>query len=167
MNAAHRTLPLILIFAAFAVCQALTGGTSPVFALPVYAFIATAGLLASGALRRLGALSGCLRATGVFALYLVVRAAFSPVPYLARADIFLILGCVLIYLLTVAYITTAGQRLLVVQCLLALACVHSLVGVVQAAQGEEFMLFGFAFDSAASSLMLFAAMEGCTVKIIV
>ena len=143
MKPVFRALPLILILTAFGVCHALTGGTRPVFSLPVYALIAVAGLLA-GTVPCHGAPDrNCLRATGVLFSYLLLRAAFSPLPYLARADIFLMLSCLLIYLLTASVVVTAGQRMRVVYLLMALAGIHSLVSIVQAAQGEDFMLFGF------------------------
>ena len=143
MNAVLRALPLILTLTALGVCQALTGGTRPVFSLPIFALLAVAGLLSWRAPRAGLADRRCLVATGILFSYLLVRAAFSPLPYLARADIFLMLGCLLVYLLTVSVFVTVGRRMTVVYFLLALAGVHTLVGVVQAAQGEDFMLFGF------------------------
>ena len=143
MKDVSRALPLILLLTALGVCHGLTGGTRPVFSLPVYALLAVAALLTwrppgSGALT-----PGCLRATGVLFSYLLVRAAFSPLPYLARADIFLLLACLLVYLLTATFLVTARQRMLVVYVLLALGGLHTLVGIVQAAQGEDFMPFGW------------------------
>ena len=143
MKAAVRALPIILFVAGLVVCHGLTGGTRPVFSLPVYALLAGAALL-SWIVPRAGApASGCLRATGVLFSYLLVRAAFSPLPYLARADLFLMLACLLVYLLTATFFVTAELRMRVVYVLMALAGLHSLVGIVQAAQGEDFMLFGF------------------------
>lgn len=144
MKAAIRTVPLILLLAAFAVCHGLTGGTLPAFGLPVYALLAVAGLLAWKVSHPGAADRACLRATGVLFAYLLARAALSPLPYLARADIFLMLACLLVYLLTATFLVTAGQRMRVVHFLMALAGLHTLVGIVQAAQGEDFMLFGFA-----------------------
>ena len=143
MKAVLRALPLVLIITGFGVCHALTGGTRPVFSLPVYALLAVAALLTWMVPRAGTPAPGCLRATGVLFFYLLVRAAFSPLPYLARADIFLMLACLLVYLLTTCFLVTAELRMRVVYVLMALAGMHSLVGVVQAAQGEDFMLFGF------------------------
>lgn len=143
MNAALRALPLILTLMALGVCQALTGGTRPVFSLPIFALLAVAALVSWRAPRAGLADRRCLVATGVLFSYLLVRAAFSPLPYLARADIFLMLGCLLVYLLTASVFVAAGPRMTVVFSLLALAGVHTLVGVVQATQDDDFMLFGF------------------------
>ena len=143
MKAAVRTLPIVLILTGLSVCHGLTGGTRPVFSLAVYALFAVAALLTWWSPRHETPPPGCLRATALLFSYLLARAAFSPLPYLARADIFLMLGCLLIYLLTASFLVTARQRMLVVYVLLALAGVHSVVGVVQAAFGDDFMLFGF------------------------
>ena len=157
MKAVFRTLPIILLVTALGVCHGLTGGTRPVFSLPIYALLAVAALLTWRAPFRGAPAQGCLRATGVLFSYLLVRAAFSPLPYLARADIFLMLASLLIYLLTASFFVTAGPRMLVVYVLLALGGLHSLVGIVQAAQGEDFMLFGLvrpATGSRASGLFI-------------
>ncbi len=136
---------LSLLLAAFFLIHCLIGGTQLVFSLPAGALLAAAALLS----RRLPALgaatvsSRCLLATGGVFSYLLVRAAFSPVPYLARADIFLLLACLIVYLLTALFLVTPRQRMLVVGGLLVLGMVHTLVGIVQVADGEDFMLFGF------------------------
>ncbi len=157
MNAARRALPLILTISALSVCQFLTGGTRPVFSLPVYALLAVAALLAGRCKGPRVQGAGCLAATGVFFSYLLARAAFSPQPYLARADLLLMLGCLTVYLLTATVLVTARQRMFVVYALLVLGGGHTLVGVVQAAQGDDFMLFGFeraAMGSRASGLLI-------------
>ena len=157
MKTFFRILPLILLVTALGLCHSLTGGTRPVFSLPVYALLAIAALLTWRAPRVRAPAAGCLRATGVLFSYLLVRAVFSPLPYLARADIFLILACLLVYLLTATFFVTTGPRMLVVYFLLALGGLHSLVGIVQAVQGEDFMLFGFvrpATGSRASGLFI-------------
>ncbi len=143
MKTVFRHLPLILFLTALSMCQALTGGTRPVLSLPAYTLLAVATLLAGRVKVPRLENAKCLTATGVLFAYLLARAVFSPLPYLARADILLMLGGLAVYLLTVLVFVTARQRLLVVYVLLALGGVHTLVSVVQAAQGEDFMLFGF------------------------
>lgn len=137
--------PLALLLAALVLVHALTGGTRPVYALPVFALLGLAALLARrGPASGAGAVSlPCLAATGGLFSYLLLRAVFSPVPYLARADIFLMLACLTVYLLTAFYLVTVRSRLIVFGVLLGLAMVHTAVGIVQAAWGEDFMLFGF------------------------
>ncbi|MCE9608674.1 MAG: O-antigen ligase family protein [Chthoniobacter sp.] len=137
-------LPMFLFLAALVVIHCLIGGGRAVFSLPAFALLGLAGVLAfrrSGSAGSAGPL--CLAGTGVLFSYLLGRAALSPVPYLSRADIFLMLGCLVIYLLTAFVFTTARPRLLVAGTLLALALVHAGVAAVQAYGGEDYMLFGF------------------------
>jgi len=145
MNVAFHTLPLALLTTAFVLIHCLVGGTLPVFSLPAYALIAIACLLAPRKPRVPSAAysSRCLLGTAFLFSYLIVRAALSPVPYLARADIFLMLSCLLVYLLTARILVTARERIFVVGVLLALGIVDTAVGIAQAAHGEDFMLFGF------------------------
>ena len=157
MKAVFRSLPLILALAALGVCQAMTGGTRPVLSLPAYALLAVAALLTWRVKGSPIHDARCLAAAAGLFSYLLARAALSPLPYLARADVFLMLGGLLVYLLTATVFITARQRMLAVYVLLVLGGVHTLVGVVQAAQGEDFMLFGFlrpANGSRASGLLI-------------
>ena len=143
MTAIFRNIPLPVAVAAISLCQALTGGTRPLFALPSYILLAIAALLAWREKGPRVQRPGCLVATGVLVAYMLARAAFSPLAYLARADFFLMLGGLLVYLLTATVFVTARQRMVMVYALLILGVIHTLVGVVQAAQGENFMLSGF------------------------
>ena len=157
MNAVFRRLPLILTVTALGACQALTGGTRPALSLPTYTLLAFAALLTWRVKGPRSHGAECLIATGVLFSYLLARAVFSPLPSLARADVFLMLGGLLVYWLTATVFVTARQRMAVVFTLLVLGGIHTLVGVVQAAQGEEFMLFGFvraAVGSRASGLLI-------------
>lgn len=144
MRSILAKLPLVLLVAALVVIHGLIGGGRPVFSLPALALLGLAGVLtfrraaSAGSPAPLG-----LASTGVLFAYLLGRAALSPVPYLARADIFLMLGCLVAYLLTALVFTTARSRLLIVGTLLALGLVHAGVAAVQAYWGEEYMPFGF------------------------
>jgi O-antigen ligase len=137
--------PFALLLAAFVLIQCVLGGTRPVHGLPVFALLGVATLLT----RRtpfpgLATVSRpCLAATAGLFSYLILRAALSPVPYLARADLFLMLACLVVYLLTALYLVTARQRMIVVSVLLSLGLVHVIIGVIQTALGDDFMLFGF------------------------
>jgi O-antigen ligase len=144
MNPILQTLPLALLAGALVLIHCLIGGTRPVFCLPAYALLAVAGVLAFRSPRfHPAGPSRCILATGLLFSYLLARLALSPVPYLARADFFLMLGCLLVYLLTARVLVASRQRIVVVGVLLALGIVHTGVGIAQAAQGEDFMLFGF------------------------
>ncbi|MDR3406690.1 MAG: O-antigen ligase family protein [Chthoniobacter sp.] len=60
--------------------------------------------------------------------------------YLARADLFMILGAVLVYLLTVMDHTDTRRRLVLVALLLLCALVHIAIGAIQFKQADNFML---------------------------
>ncbi len=158
MKLPFHTLPLALLIAAFGLIHCLIGGTRPVFSLPVYALLAVAGVFAFRKPQfEVSTLSSrCLFGTAILFSYLLVRAALSPVPYLARADFFLMLACLLVYLCAARVLVAARQRMLVVGALLALGIVDTVVGVAQAALGEEFVLFGFirSYGSRASGLFM-------------
>ena len=157
MTAIFRNLPLPVAVVAISLCQALTGGTRPVFGLPSFILCAIAALLAWRERGLRVQHPGCLVATGVLMAYMLARAALSPLAYLARADFFLMLGGLLVYLLTATVFVTARQRMVMVYALLVLGGIHTLVGVVQAAQGENFMLSGFlppATESRASGMLI-------------
>lgn len=137
--------PLALLIIALCAIHCLIGGGRPVFSLPTFALLGAAGWATFWTRRPAPQAPStlCLRTTAALFFYLIVRAAIAPVPYLARADFFLMLGCVVTYLLTVCFFTTIRQRLIVVGVLLTLGLMHSGVAVAQAWIGEEFMLFGF------------------------
>ncbi len=71
------------------------------------------------------------------------RAFLSPVPYLARFDIYPILAGLIVYLVTSCVLTDARTRLSILACLLAAALVHVLVGAIQFRNGDNFMLIPF------------------------
>ena len=141
---AHK-FPLALLCIGFFAIHCLIGGGRPVFSLPTFALIGAAGWATFRSYRRAPSAASpfCLLATAILFSYLIVRAAIAPVPYLARADIFLMLGCVVSYLLTVCVFTTARQRLIVFGVLLTVGLLHAGMAVAQAWIGDEFMLFGF------------------------
>jgi O-antigen ligase len=125
--------------------QALIGGTRLLFALPAYAIIAILGVLALLAIRRIGSLPDqiCLASALLFFGYVLVRASFSPVGYLARSDIYSILAGLVVYFLTVTVLTNSKTRLLIVVCLLVAALGHVMVGAIQFRNGNNWMPISF------------------------
>lgn len=128
-----------------AVMQCLIGGTRLLFCLPALGILALAAVASLRDLRRpkLRPDFLCLSATTAFFGYLIVRAFASPVIYLARSDLFTILGSLTVYLLVACHITDARRRLWVLGALLVLAGVNLAVGARQFATGTGYMLFGF------------------------
>ena len=135
----------ILFAASFAVIQLLIGGTRLLFSLPAYGLL---GLMAILALLSVGRPRPqpsqiCLLSSAIFFGYVLVRAILSPVEYLARPDIYSVLGCLLVYLFVACLFTDAKQRTWFLFFLLALATAHVAVGALQFRDGNNFMPFSF------------------------
>ena len=131
----------LLLLAAFVTIQVLIGGTRMVFSLPSYLAIGAAGVLAVLAFRREKPLPNglCLAATVLFFTYALVRAWLSPVPYIARSDIYSVLAGLVVYLVTAYVLTGPKHRLAFVFCLLVLAIVHVFIGALQFRDASNFM----------------------------
>ena len=138
-----RYVSLTFFIVALLLMQLLVGGAGLVFSLPATVLLAAAGVLAVGARREPGGRAMALWA-GLAALalggYVVARTQFSPVVYLARWDLFLTLGALLVYGLTQWWFVRAADRLVVVGFLATLALVHVVVGGIQFKQADDFML---------------------------
>ena len=139
-----------LLSATLVLIQCLVGGTRMVYSFPPYAIAGVAALLSVVSIRRPLASTYvyCLGSAILLAGYVVIRAWYSPNPYLARPDAFMAVGCLIIYLLTSLYLVQSRFRGWVVAVLLLVALVHVGVGIVQFKTGKPFMLFGFS-DSGA------------------
>ncbi|MEI8108310.1 MAG: O-antigen ligase family protein [Verrucomicrobiota bacterium] len=154
----HRSALLSLILGLILI-HCLIGGSRPVFSLPTFALIGIAGLLAfrSPILPEKKSPTACTIAASLLFSYLFVRGLFSPVPYLARADLFLLLSCLLVYFLAAGPLSSTTSRVSVIKILLCLGVIHAGVSAIQAAFGEDFMLFGIGRapnDSRASGLFV-------------
>lgn len=135
----------LLFIAALLLVQCLIGGTRLLFSLPSYGIIALAGVLSIFSLRQPIARPNflCLGATGIFFTYILGRAATSPVPFLAWMDFYMVLACLVVYLLTALYITQTRLRTMVIVALLVLAFVEVLIGLRQFKGADNWMPFGF------------------------
>ena len=135
----------LLLAASFALIETLIGGTRLVFSLPAYALLAAMGITSLLSIRRYKAQANrlCLITSLALFGYLLVRANFSPVDYVARTDICSILGCLLVYLFIACVLTSAKPRVWFVFFLLAIALVHVCIGAVQFRDGNNFMLVPF------------------------
>jgi len=123
----------------------MIGGTRLVFSLPAYGLLALAGIATLA--RRPDPSTNpnvrCLVVTAVFFTYVLIRAAYSPVAYLWWTDFYMVLGCLVTYLLTTLYLTGDRQRSAVICALLALAAVEVFIGLRQFSVGDNWMPFGF------------------------
>lgn len=138
-------LAALLVALALAGIQVLVGGTRLVYSLPVYAVLGVAGLLSLFSLRRLKPAPEriCLWATVIFFGYILVRAWFSPVPYLARTDIFSVLAGLVVYLAVAFIFTSAPWRMAILLFLVVVALVQVGIGAIQFRSGDDFMLIPF------------------------
>lgn len=132
---------LLLLITAFIGIQVLIGGTRLVFSLPTYALLGLIGLLALFSLRneKPAASRACLAVTAAFFVYIISRALFSPEPYIARSDLYSVLGGLVVYFFTACIFTSAKQRLFFTAVLLAFGLAHVAVGAIQFRDGNNFM----------------------------
>jgi O-antigen ligase len=135
----------ILLVAAFLSIQALIGGTRLLCAFPAYGLLAVAGVLAPFLLRKAKPAPDqvCLWSAVLFFGYVLLRAVFSPVPYLARFDIYSVLAGLVVYFITSCLLTSARARMWILACLLIAAMAHVLVGAIQFRTGDNFMPIPF------------------------
>ncbi len=134
-------LSYLLLIVAFAAIQIMIGGTRMVFSLPSYGVLGLVGLLGAFSLRRPKPKPSqwCLGITAIFLGYILARAWSSPVPYIARSDVYSVLGGLAVYFFTACILTSAKQRIFFVCFLLTLALGHAFVGALQFRDGTNFM----------------------------
>ncbi len=131
----------ILLAAAFIAIQVLIGGTRMVFSLPGYALLGGIGILSVLSLRRPKPTpsQACLAITTIVFAYILARAWFSPMPYIARSDIHSVLGGLIVYFFTACLFVSTRQRLFFLAILLALAIGHTAIGAFQFRDGTNYM----------------------------
>ena len=138
-----RYAALFLFILALVVMQVLVGGAGLIYALPADLLLGLAGLslLFTQREKSCGSLtfwSGI--STLLLAGFVMARACFSPVEYLARWDLFLALGAVLIYFMMARHFVRIGERRIVVVVLFAVAIVHVGIGAIQFKGTDNYML---------------------------
>jgi O-antigen ligase len=122
--------------------QILIGGTRLLYSIPACVVLALAALVGLGVDRSPGRSvrgPGVLVAT-LFAGYIVIRIAFSPVVYLARSDWFIVMGALVAYLTAALFLVRSKDRMPVIATLLLLAVAHAAIGAIQFKEGNQFML---------------------------
>lgn len=135
----------ILLVAALVLIQFLVGGSRLVFSLPAYALLALMGVLALFSLRAAKPNPDklCLASAAIFFGYIIVRAYLSPVDYMARQDLYSVLGGLLVYFSVASVLTGAKQRMIVLMILIVAATAHVVVGAIQFTEGNNYMPFSF------------------------
>ena len=136
---------MVLLGLGLATAQVLIGGTRLLFSLPAYGLIALAAILLVFLLRRAKADPDalCLLGTALFFGYMIGRALLSPAPYVARTDLYIMVGALLVYGVTATIFTDAKPRMILLGFLLLLGLVHVLVGAIQFRDGNNFMPIPF------------------------
>ena len=140
------TVLLALIVFAFAGLNLLGGGNYSSLSIPCYAVVALAGLLGwMGRRKAINSLASlpCLWVSLTFFGYVLLRALYSAQPYIARADIYMLLSALVIYLTFTLFLTSSRLKLQFVAVILALATANCVVGGIQFFKGHNFMPFGF------------------------
>ncbi len=138
-----RALIVVLIGLAFCMIQVLIGGPRLVYSLAAYSLLGVAGLIALfGAKGRDFGNPGrwCTASALLLAAYVSTRALFSPVEYLARTDLLMAVGALLVYFLSAVHLPRNRQRRAIVWLLFGIATAHIAVGAVQFKEGNNFML---------------------------
>ncbi len=135
----------LLLAAGFGIIQTFIGGTRLLFSLPAYGLLAIIGLLAVLSLRRPKPPPDqlCLISSAVFFGYILGRGLLSPVDYLARPDIYSVLGGLLIYFFVASLFTESKRRMWLLLFLLAAGMIHVFIGAIQFRNGDNFMLIPF------------------------
>ena len=137
---------MILTSIALVAIDVLNGGRKMAFSLPCYGLLAVAAIATffSGNRRPIsGRVQWCLGGSAVFFTYVIIRALTSPVEYIARTDLYMVLAALLVYLLVVLHLNTSGRRLWMVAVLLALGAANVVVAVIQFAKSRDFVVFDF------------------------
>lgn len=139
-----NSLLAALFASAFVFIQCYISGTRLAFSLPAYGVLALAAILSGTASKNDASKPSriCLVTTAVFFSYLLLRAVFSPVEYLARSDFYMILGCLVVYGLTARHFTRHEIRIAILVVVFALAVAETMIGAIQFSQADSWMPFG-------------------------
>jgi len=134
-----------LLVIAFALIELLIGGTRLLFSLPSCGILALVSFLSLYSFRRVQVPANvyCLGSTVVFAGYVIIRIFLSPVEYVARGDLYILLGALMIYLFVALILTVPKYRFIFVMTLLVIALVHVTIGGIQYLRGERFPVLDF------------------------
>ena len=138
---------LFLVGTALLLLQLSVEANGLLFFLPSYTLVAIAALIAFATLRlRSAAGVFCVAATAAFAGWIGIRALSSPVAYVARADLYLMLAGLVVYGLTITALSGASTRITLIIALLLFGVLHVLVATVQFGIGHNFTVFSFLKD---------------------
>jgi len=137
---------LVVVGLALVWIECFIGGTRLVYSLPAYGLISIAAILSVFSIRRRRLRTPpdflCVASTLLMGAWVLARAWNSPVPYLSWPDFFMMLACLMVYLITAFYLTNTGLQTALIVVLWGIAALEVWVGMVQFIHDQHFMLFG-------------------------
>jgi O-antigen ligase len=135
---------LLFLTLAWVGIECLIGGTRLLFSLPSYGLLSIAAILSLASFRskRPPPDPLCIGATLLLGAWVLYRSWHSPIQYLALPDFFMMLACLMTYLLTAFYLTGMRERTVMIVVLWVIAAAEVWVAVVQFLKDPKFMLFG-------------------------
>ncbi|MGA3169839.1 MAG: O-antigen ligase family protein [Chthoniobacteraceae bacterium] len=135
---------LAFVVVAWVEIECFIGGTRLVYSLPAYGLIAIGAVLTLFSLRskRVPPNGFCLLSTLILGAWILARAWHSPIPYLAWPDFFMMVACLMMYLLTAFHLTGQLERTVLIVVLWLIAGLEVWVGMIQFLKTRNFMLFG-------------------------
>ena len=135
---------LFLLAASWVGIECYIGGTRLLYSLPAYGVIAVCAVLSIVSIRskRLPPNVFCLLSTLLLGGWVLWRALHSPVAYLALPDFFMMIGCLMVYLVTAYYFTGTRDRTILIVVLWGIAAAEVWVAMIQFLKNPQFMLFG-------------------------
>ena len=135
---------LLFLAAALVWIECFIGGTRLVYSIPAYALISVAAVLTLAGVRgrETPPDAFCLGSTLLLGGWILFRSSHSPVDYLALRDFYMMLGCLMVYLLTAFYFGGTREKVILVFVLGAIAALEVWCGFIQFFKDQQFMLFG-------------------------
>jgi len=135
---------LFFVVAALVVIECLIGGTRLLYSLPAYGLISLGAILSVAGIRakRIPPDPFCVGSALLLGAWVLARAWRSPIEYLALPDFFMMIACLMVYLLTAFYLTGLAERAALIVVLWAVAALDVWVAMVQFGKDPNFMLFG-------------------------
>ena len=135
---------LLFLALAWVGIECLIGGTRLLFSLPFYGLVAIAAILSLASVRskRPPPDALCIGSTLLLGAWILFRSWHSPIQYLALPDFFMMIACLMTYLLTAFYLTGMREQTIMIVVLWGIAAAEVWVGIVQFLKDRNFMLFG-------------------------
>lgn len=141
VNRLLNTVAAVFLASGLGIAQALLGGWwYPALAVPGYLCVAIGAVAAALALAGVRDAPGawCTGSTFLLAGYLLLRQIDAPDAYAGRADVWLLLGSLCVYLTASWHLRDKGPRIILLSVIFALVVCQSLLAVAQFAADVPF-----------------------------